>query len=105
MAEGFYTILKDTYSLRPTGDKADDGNSNIMERYNGSGAKVYGCTLEGKLAISTAFSLQAGLTIQRSRYDEAQAWSDDEAVAPVRDLFRSPRLHGGVLFSIQEFRH
>ena len=89
MAEGFYTILKDTYSLRPTGDKADDGNSNIMERYNGSGAKVYGCTLEGKLAISTAFSLQAGLTIQRSRYDEAQAWSDDEAVAPVRDLFRS----------------
>lgn len=77
MAEGFYTMLKDTYSLRQTGDKADDGNSNIMERYNGSGSKVYGCTMEGKLAISTAFSLQAGLTIQRSRYDEAQAWSDD----------------------------
>ena len=92
MAEGFYTILKDTYSLRPTGDKADD--SNIRERYNGSGAKVYGCTLEGKMAISTAFSLQAGLTIQRSRYDEAQAWSDDEAVAPVRDLFRSPNVYG-----------
>ena len=94
MAEGFYTMLKDTYSLRQTGDKADDGNSNIMERYNGSGSKVYGCTMEGKLAKSTAFSLQAGLTIQRSRYDEAQAWSDDEAVAPVRDLFRSPNVYG-----------
>lgn len=105
MAEGFYTILKDTYSLRPTGDKADDGNSNIMERYNGSGAKVYGCTLEGKLAISTAFSLQAGLTIQRSRYDEAQAWSDDDAVAPVRDLFRSPNVYGYMVACYSPFKN
>lgn len=105
MAEGFYTILKDTYSLRPTGDKADDGNSSIMERYNGSGAKVYGCTLEGKLAISTAFSLQAGLTIQRSRYDEAQAWSDDEAVAPVRDLFRSPNVYGYMVACYSPFKN
>ena len=105
MAEGFYTILKDTYSLRPTGDKADDGNSNIMERYNGSGAKVYGCTLEGKLAISTAFSLQAGLTIQRSRYDEAQAWSDDEAVAPVRDLYRSPNVYGYMVACYSPFKN
>lgn len=105
MAEGFYTILKDTYSLRPTGDKADDGNSNIMERYNGSGAKVYGCTLEGKLAISTAFSLQAGLTVQRSRYDEAQAWSDDEAVAPVRDLFRSPNVYGYMVACYSPFKN
>ena len=105
MAEGFYTILKDTYSLRPTGDKVDDGNSNIMERYNGSGAKVYGCTLEGKLAISTAFSLQAGLTIQRSRYDEAQAWSDDEAVAPVRDLFRSPNVYGYMVACYSPFKN
>lgn len=105
MAEGFYTILKDTYSLRPTGDKADDGNSNIMERYNGSGAKVYGCTLEGKLAILTAFSLQAGLTVQRSRYDEAQAWSDDEAVAPVRDLFRSPNVYGYMVACYSPFKN
>lgn len=105
MAEGFYTILKDTYSLRPTGDKADEGNSNIMERYNGSGAKVYGCTLEGKLAVSTAFSLQAGLTVQRSRYDEAQAWSDDEAVAPVRDLFRSPNVYGYMVACYSPFKN
>lgn len=51
MAEGFFTILKDTYSLRQTGNKTDDGKSTIMERYNGSGAKVYGCTVEGKLAV------------------------------------------------------
>ena len=105
MAEGFYTMLKDTYSLRQTGDKADDGNSNIMERYNGSGSKVYGCTMEGKLAKSTAFSLQAGLTIQRSRYDEAQAWSDDEAVAPVRDLFRSPNVYGYMVACYSPFKN
>lgn len=105
MAEGFYTILKDTYSLRGTGDKSDEGDSNIMERYNGSGAKVYGCTMEGKLAISTAFSLQAGLTVQRSRYDEAQAWSDDEAVAPVRDLFRSPNVYGYMVACYSPFKN
>lgn len=105
MAEGFYTILKDTYSLRRTGDKSDEGDSNIMERYNGSGAKVYGCTLEGKLAISTAFSLQAGLTIQRSRYDAAQAWSDDETVAPVRDLFRSPNVYGYMVACYSPFKN
>ena len=105
MAEGFYTILKDTYSLRRTGDKSDEGDSNIMERYNGSGAKVYGCTLEGKLAISTAFSLQTGLTVQRSRYDEAQAWSDDEAVAPVRDLFRSPNVYGYMVACYSPFKN
>ena len=105
MAEGFYTMLKDTYSLRQTGDKADDGNSNIMERYNGSGSKVYGCTMEGKLAISTAFSLQSGLTIQRSRYDEAQAWSDGEAVAPVRDLFRSPNVYGYMVACYSPFKN
>lgn len=30
MAEGFLTVLKDTYALRETGEKADGGKSNIM---------------------------------------------------------------------------
>lgn len=105
MAEGFFTILKDTYSLRPTGNKTDDGKSTIMERYNGSGAKVYGCTVEGKLAVSKIFSLQGGLTIQRSRYDEAQAWSDDENVAPVSKMFRSPDIYGYMVTCYSPFKN
>ena len=105
MAEGFFTILKDSYALRQTGDKADGGKSNIMERYNGSGAKVYGCTMEGKLAISSAFSLQGGLTLQRSLYDEAQSWSDDEKVAPTRELFRSPDIYGYMVACYSPFKN
>ena len=61
MAEGFLTLLKDTYALRKTGQMADDGMSTITERYNGPGAKVFGATLEGKLSIGSNMSLQAGI--------------------------------------------
>ena len=106
MAEGFLTVLKDTYALRETGEKADGGKSNIMERYNGSGAKVYGCTLEGRLAVANELSLQAGVTLQRSRYDIAQKWSDDPDVAPdagIIPLAGLLWLHGGFLQSVQKF--
>lgn len=105
MAEGFLTVLKDTYALRETGEKADGGKSNIMERYNGSGAKVYGCTLEGRLAVANELSLQAGVTLQRSRYDIAQKWSDDPDVAPTRELFRSPDCYGYMVASYSPFRN
>lgn len=61
MAEGFLTLLKDTYALRKIGQMADDGMSTITERYNGPGAKVFGSTLEGKLSIGSNMSLQAGI--------------------------------------------
>lgn len=105
MAEGFLTVLKDTYALRETGEKADGGKSNIMERYNGSGAKVYGCTLEGRLAVANELSLQAGVTLQRSRYDIAQKWSDDPDVAPTQELFRSPDCYGYMVASYSPFRN
>lgn len=105
MAEGFLTVLKDTYALRETGEKADGGKSNIMERYNGSGAKVYGCTLEGRLAVANELSLQAGVTLQRSRYDIAQKWSDDPDVAPTRELFRSPDCYGYMVASYSPFKN
>lgn len=105
MAEGFLTVLKDTYALRKTGEKADGGKSNIMERYNGSGAKVYGCTLEGRLAVANELSLQAGVTLQRSRYDIAQKWSDDPDVAPTQELFRSPDCYGYMVASYSPFRN
>lgn len=105
MAEGFLTVLKDTYALRETGEKADGGKSNIMERYNGSGAKVYGCTLEGRLAVADELSLQAGVTLQRSRYDIAQKWSDDPDVAPTQELFRSPDCYGYMVASYSPLRN
>lgn len=105
MAEGFFTLLKNTYALRKTGEKADEGKSGIMERYNGPGAKVYGCTMEGRLAVARIFSFQGGLTLQRSRYDVAKSWSDDDKVAPEREMFRSPNFYGYMVARYTPFRN
>ena len=51
--------------------KDEQGNI-IKERRNGSGAKVMGLTLEGKSVLSSWLSLQAGITLQRSRYNEPE---------------------------------
>lgn len=94
MVEGFYTLLKDTFALRETGERADGGMSNIMERYNGSGATVFGVNIEGKAEIGTRFNIQAGVTFQRSRYEEPEVWSSDSDVAPSIKMFRSPDSYG-----------
>lgn len=99
MVEGFYTLLKDTFALRETGERTDGGMSNVLERYNGSGATVFGCNLEGKAEIGTRFNLQAGITFQRSRYEVPEVWSTDPSVAPSLKMFRSPDSYGYLVAS------
>ena len=90
LVEGFYTALKDVFVLGPYEDRGD--GVLVRTRYNGSGAKVMGLTLEGKLAYLTQFQFQAGVTLQRSRYDEPYQWDDD---APAeKKMFRTPNTYG-----------
>lgn len=91
LVEGFYTDLLDVFALRQIGER--DGII-INERYNESGAKVYGVTLEGKLAYLTMLQLQAGVTMQKANYKNARAWSDDETVPMERRIFRTPGTYG-----------
>lgn len=92
LGELFYTLLDDVFYLRDIGTDAD-GNA-VKERRNGDGAQVYGANIEAKAAHGSHFSLQAGLTVQRSRYRKLTAWSDDPMVAPVRNMPRTPDLYG-----------
>ena len=94
MAEGFYILLKDTFALRQTSERADDGMSSVMERYNGSGESVLGCNLEAKASVGSKFSIQAGVTFQRSRYAEPEVWSSNPEVEPTLKVFRSPDSYG-----------
>lgn len=94
MAEGFYILLDNTFALRQTDERADGGLSSVMERYNGSGESVLGCNLEAKASLSNLFSVQAGITFQRSRYAEPEAWSSDPNVEPTLKVFRSPDSYG-----------
>ena len=89
LVEGFYTSLSDIFVLENIGER--DGVL-IKERRNGSGAKVMGLTLEGKLAYLSLFQLQAGVTLQKSRYDEAEKWS--ETAPAEKQIFRTPNTYG-----------
>lgn len=89
LAEGFYTDLNDVFVLEEL-DKDEQGNI-IMERRNGKGARVMGVNLEAKMVYEW-LQLQAGATLQRSRYKEPEQWS--KTVAPQTKMFRSPDVYG-----------
>ena len=84
--------------------KDEQGNI-IKERRNGSGAKVMGLTLEGKSVLSSWLSLQAGVTLQRSRYNEPEKWSDNENVPTERKMFRTPNTYGYFTSTLTPLKH
>ena len=90
LVEGFFTDLDDVFALRELG--FNDEGILIKERHNESGARVFGGNLEGKIAWRDVFQLQAGVTLQNSRYKEARSWSED--VEATKRMFRTPDLHG-----------
>lgn len=103
LVEGFYTLLDDVFALRDVEDTADGGK--IKERYNGSGATVRGFNVEGRAVFSRWFELQAGVTLQQSRYKEPEQWSDDAEVPPVRRMFRTPDVYGYFTAALNPFRN
>ncbi|KKB47902.1 hypothetical protein HMPREF1212_03751 [Parabacteroides sp. HGS0025] len=92
LAEGFYTNLSDVFVLEDIGK--DEQENLIKERRNGSGAKVMGLTFEGKAVLTSWLSLQAGVTLQRSHYKEAEKWSQDENIPAEKKMFRTPNTYG-----------
>lgn len=93
LVEGFFTDLKDVFALRQL-DLPDAAGNAVLERYNGSGARVAGLNLEMKAYFSDRFDMQAGITLQRSRYKKPEVWSDNSDVAPEKHLFRTPDIYG-----------
>ena len=103
LVEGFYTSLNDVFVLEEIG-KDEQGNI-IKERRNGSGAKVMGLTLEGKSVLSSWLSLQAGATLQRSRYNEPEKWSENENVPTEKKMFRTPNTYGYFTATLTPLKH
>ena len=103
LIEGFYTALKDVFYLQNVG--VDASGNTLQERRNGSGAKVYGVNLDGKIAHGKDASLQVGFTVQRSRYDEMTYWSEDESVAGTQNMPRTPDCYGYFTFTAAPFKN
>ena len=93
LLEGFYTGLDNVFILEDAGQNSD--GFAIKERRNGSGARVYGVNLDAKLAHGKEFTLQAGVTAQRSRYKRAEAWTEvDGKELTTRRMMRTPDFYG-----------
>ena len=89
--EGFHTSLSNVFAHRET-DIIDPQGCTIIERYNGSGARVMGVSATLDFMLSRIVDIEMGATLQRSRYNEPEQWSDN--VAPQRRMFRSPNAYG-----------
>ncbi len=92
LIEGFYTNLKDVFTLVENGY---DGEGNLLlERVNASGAEVYGINAELNLSIGKRLQINTGYTYQWSLYKEAQSWSNNPDIAPQRRMLRTPNSYG-----------
>lgn len=98
LVEAFFTRLTDPFVL--TAPVADEATGYLIQtRTNGSGAKVCGLTAEGRIALADKAELQAGITMQRSRYDRPEEWSADADHLPhdarqSRRMMRTPDVYG-----------
>ena len=93
LIEGFYTDLNNVFALRQL-DQPDAQGNTVQERYNAYGAKVLGLNIEGKAMFTRWFSLQAGITLQQSHYNEAIAWNDEVPEQKYRKMMRTPNTYG-----------
>lgn len=93
MVEGFFTDLRNVFALRQLSESDAQGNA-VLERYNGSGARVFGLNIEAKAYFYSHFDIQAGVTFQSSRYKKPEVWSDNPDVPAEKRLFRTPDIYG-----------
>jgi len=88
--EGFHTTLYDAFILEENGE---DGQGNvILEKRNGSNSTVMGVTMEARANYNKLWQLEAGFTIQSSKFDEVVNWS--ESIEGTKDYLRTPEQYG-----------
>lgn len=92
LIEGFTTLINDIFILVDQGQNAT--GQTIMLRQNGSGARVSGINLEGKVAPFPKYQLQFGYTMQQSLYNAPERWSNDANVTAQRKMLRTPSNYG-----------
>ncbi len=103
LIEGFYTRLNDPFSneFYPIDD---EGNFAYMRVNSEDGASVSGVNLEWKSFLSDKMETQLGFTLQTSKYEEAQAWGEDESSVS-KDFMRTPNHYGYATFIYKPSHH
>ena len=102
LIEAYYTHLKNIFVVEAIGN--DTEGNNILERRNGSGAKIKGINLEGKIVPHQNIQLQMGFSFQENKYNKARSWSDDPEAEKVRKMLRSPDRYGYLTLFTSPFK-
>ncbi|MUP45214.1 TonB-dependent receptor [Gramella sp. BOM4] len=87
--EAFYTKLNDAFYLHPLGE---DDFGERFEKRNGTGATVKGFTLETRANFDYLFELEAGFTLQSSKFDDPV--ENIEGLEARREFLRTPNSYG-----------
>lgn len=92
LVEGFYTTLKDPFAneFYPLDD---EGNFAYMRVNAEDDASVAGINMEWKSIVSGSLETQLGFTNQKSRYESAQAWGENEESIS-KNFLRVPNHYG-----------
>jgi len=99
LLEGFYTDLKDPFTLVSTGAVLENG-SILEEVRNGAGATVFGTNFEIGISPSKKWKFQLGGTIQKAIYNEDQVLFETDDTIPneenvtVNEFIRNPNTYG-----------
>ncbi|MDD7447791.1 MAG: TonB-dependent receptor [Prevotellaceae bacterium] len=99
MVEGFYTTLKDAFGDDPARERTSEGVT-YKVRTNLDGAKVFGTNIEAKLAWRNSYQIQAGVTLQRSLWNNAHQWNDEDSYS-TRRMYRTPNAYAYWVASAQ----
>lgn len=94
LIEGFYTDLRNPFTNVLSTELED---VLLEEMRNGEGAYVTGSNIELSVAPSARYSLQAGGTVQRSRYRNAQVLFDGtggNSAVTTDEFVKSPNVYG-----------
>src|SRR6056297_61892 len=98
LLEGFFTTLKNPFTLVSTGAVLENG-SILEEVCNGEGAKVYGTNFEFGVSPDPKWQFQLGGTLQKAVYDAPQLLFETDGTFGETDILvdefvRNPNFYG-----------
>lgn len=99
VTELFFTQLNNAFALEKGPETAPDSGIFEWIRINSTGAKVYGVNLELKYAPSEKWIAQAGITLQRSYYNEKIEWSETEEDQATKEFNKTPKAYGNLIIT------
>lgn len=94
--EAFYNRLNNAFILQPIGQ---DEFGALFEKQNGDGAIVQGITLESRANYNGIIQLEAGFTLQSSKFDTSVDYID--GVPGIRAFIRTPNDYGYAILTFK----